>query len=304
MHQAGIRNTVATSGTALTAEHARTLKRMVRGVALTYDGDAAGQQAMLRSLGVLLAEGLDVVVVDLPAGEDPDSLVRGAGADGWSRLRDSAYDAVEFVHRHVLRTSTGGDPRERALHVVVRLLAGVTETIRHRLLVERASQVFGLSEGVIARAARQATVAGDRVPEPVSTAVRAQRRGESELERRLLRGLWQAPELLDAARAELRPEDLEDAGARALAGWWWEHGVALPEGDGEAAALARELASTPREQDPSAEVLGTIRRLVVRRLQRELRARRTGLAAASGESAERLMQEIQDIARTLQKLST
>jgi hypothetical protein len=62
MHQAGIRNTVATSGTALTAEHARTLKRMVRGVALTYDGDAAGQQAMLRSLGVLLAEGLDVVV--------------------------------------------------------------------------------------------------------------------------------------------------------------------------------------------------------------------------------------------------
>jgi len=311
MHQAGIRHTVATSGTALTAEHARTLKRMVRGVALTYDGDAAGQQAMLRSLGVLLAEGLDVVVVDLPAGEDPDSLVRGAGADGWSRLRDSAYDAVEFVHRHMLRTSGepgrtpgSGDPRERALHVVVRLLAGVTETIRHRLLVERASQVFGLSEGVIARAARQATVAGDRVPEPVSTAVRAQRRGESELERRLLRGLWQAPELLDEARAELRPEDLEDAGARALAGWWWEHGVALPEGDGEAAALARELASTTREQDPSAEVLGTIRRLVVRRLQRELRARRTGLAAASGESAERLMQEIQDIARTLQKLST
>ena len=81
-------------------------------------------------------------------------------------------------------------------------------------------------------------------------------------------------------------------------------GVALPEGDGEAAALARELASTQKEQDPSAEVLGTIRRLVVRRLQRELRARRTGLAAASGESAERLMQEIQDIARTLQKLST
>jgi DNA primase catalytic core len=118
MHQAGIRNTVATSGTALTADHARALRRMVRGVALTYDGDAAGQQAMLRSLGVLLAEGLDVVVVDLPAGEDPDTLVRRAGADGWCKVRDSAYDAVEFVHRHVLRSSTGGDPRERALHVV------------------------------------------------------------------------------------------------------------------------------------------------------------------------------------------
>jgi len=304
MHQAGIRNTVATSGTALTADHAHVLKRMSRGVALTYDGDAAGQQAMLRSLGVLLAEGLDVVVVDLPAGEDPDSLVRRAGVDGWCKVRDSAYDAVEFVHRHVLRTTTGGDPRERALHVVVRLLAGVRDTIRHRLLVERASQVFGLSEGVIARAAHQATASGERVPEPVSAAVRAQRRVEGELERRLLRGLWLAPELLDEARAELQPADLEDPGARALAGWWWEHGVTLPEGDGEAAALARELASTERETDPSAEVLGTIRRLVVRRLQRELRARRAGLAGASGETADRLMQEIQDIARTLQKLST
>ena len=311
MHQAGIHNTVATSGTALTADHARALRRMVRGVALTYDGDAAGQQAMLRSLGVLLAEGLDVVVVDLPAGEDPDSLVRRAGEDGWCKVRDSAYDAVEFVHRHVLRTAGApgrppgsGDPRERALHVVVRLLTGVTDTIRHRLLVERASQVFGISEGVIARAARQASAGGERVPEPVSAAVRAQRRAGAELEHRLLRGLWHAPELLDEARAELTPQDFEDAGARALAGEWWEHGVALPEGDGEAAALARELASTEREQDPSAEVLGTIRRLVVRRLQRELRARRAGLAAASGELAERLMQEIQDIARTLQKLST
>jgi len=57
LQQAGIRNTVATSGTALTADHARSLRRLVRGVALTYDGDTAGQQAMLRSLGVLLAEG-------------------------------------------------------------------------------------------------------------------------------------------------------------------------------------------------------------------------------------------------------
>ncbi len=110
LHQAGVRNTVATSGTALTADHARALRRLVRGVALTYDGDAAGQQAMLRSLGVLLAEGLDVVVVELPAGDDPDTLVRRAGNPGWCTVRDSAYDAVEFVHRHVLRTTTGATP--------------------------------------------------------------------------------------------------------------------------------------------------------------------------------------------------
>jgi len=306
LHQAGVRNTVATSGTALTADHARALRRLVRGVALTYDGDAAGQQAMLRSLGVLLAEGLDVVVVDLPPGDDPDTLVRRAGADGWCTVRDSAYDAVEFVHRHVLRTATGGDPRERALQVVVRLLGGVTDTIRHRLLVERASQVFGVDEGVIARAARLAA-GGDRGGAPVTVAVQAQRRRESELERRLLRALWAAPDLLEAARAELGVEDFEDGGARALAAWWWERGVVMPDEDGPdgAAALARELASEQEEgQDHRAEGLGSIRRLVVRRLQRELRSRQSGLKAARGDDATRLMNEIQEIARALQKLST
>jgi len=306
LHQAGIRNTVATSGTALTADHARALRRLVRGVALTYDGDAAGQQAMLRSLGVLLAEGLDVVVVDLPPGDDPDTLVRRAGADGWCTVRDSAYDAVEFVHRHVLRTATGGDPRERALQVVVRLLGDVTDAIRHRLLVERASQVFGVDEGVIARAARLAA-GGDRGMAPVTAAVQAQRRRESGLERRLLRALWAAPDLLETARAELGVEDFEDGGARALAAWWWERGVVMPEEDGPdgAAALARELASEQEEgQDHRAEGLGAIRRLVVRRLQRELRSRQSGLKAARGDDATRLMNEIQEIARALQKLST
>ena len=315
MHQAGVPNAVATSGTALTADHARALRRMVRGVALTYDGDAAGQQAMLRSLGVLLAEGLDVVVVDLPAGEDPDTLVRRAGADGWCKVRDSAYDAVEFVHRHVLRTAGApgrtpgsGDPRERALHVVVRLLAGVTDAIRHRLLVERASQVFGLSEAVIARAARAAGKPGTG-PEaasrdPLTAAVRAQRRVEDAVERQLLLGLLHVPDLLAEAREWLEPEMFGEGGARVLAKVWWEHGVALPEGDGEAAALARELAAAGGEElDQRAIVHGAIRQLRIRHLQRQRRARESELSTArEQELKDRLSREIQSIARELFEL--
>ena len=79
----------------------------------------------------------------------------------------------------------------------------------------------------------------------------------------------------------------------------------MPDDDGEAAALARELASAGGEgQDHGAEVIGALRRLVVRRLQRRLRRCQSSLAAARGDDATRLMQEIQDIARTLQKLST
>jgi hypothetical protein len=210
---------------------------------------------------------------------------------------------MQFVQRHVLRTNAGGDPRERALQVVVRLLAGVTDTIRRRLLVERASQVFGMSEGVIARAARLARE-GDRAGTTVAAAVRAQRRVESDLERRLLLGLWHAPEQLDTVRAEMHVEEFEDAGARALAAWWWKQGVVLPEGDGAEAVLARELAAGGTDNaDPGAETLGILRRLVIRRWERERRQRQSRLGTARGDEAARLMQEIQDIARTLHDLS-
>jgi hypothetical protein len=82
----------------------------------------------------------------------------------------------------------------------------------------------------------------------VATAVQSQRRRESDVERRLLRALWKEPDLLGAARGELRVEDFEDGSARALAALWWEHGVVMPseEGADGAATLARELASRGR----------------------------------------------------------
>ena len=304
MHQAGIRNTVATSGTALTADHARALRRMVRGVALTYDGDAAGQQAMLRSLGVLLAEGLDVVVVDLPAGEDPDTLVRRAGADGWCKVRDSAYDAVEFVHRHVLRSSTGGDPRERALHVVVRLLAGVTDAIRHRLLVERASQVFALSEAVIARAARQASAGSAGVPEPVSIAIKAQREAAGRVDRDFLLGLWYAPHLLADVRESVRPDHLTEGAARELYTYWLEHGIALPEPESGATSLARELVSSGGETlNHEPQVLGAAVALRRRWLEHRLRAiRLLTVQTKDPEALKDLQRENFDLAKALSEL--
>ena len=130
-------------------------------MALTYDGDAAGRDAMMRSLGVLLAEGLDVSVVDLPAGEDPDTLVKRGGADAWRVLRDASTDPVEFIQRHVLRAGGSGDPRERALQAVVALGAVVADPIRLRLLAERAERVLGVAPAVLERA-----IAIKRRPQP------------------------------------------------------------------------------------------------------------------------------------------
>jgi DNA primase len=277
LHQAGLTHTVATSGTALTADQARLLRRAAPHVALTYDGDEAGRDAMMRSLSVLLAEGLEVVVVDLPLGEDPDTLVRRGGADAWRVLRAAGYDPVEFIQRHVLRAEGGaaaGDPRERALQAVVRLAAEVRDPIRVRLLLERASQVFGLPESVLARAVGLHK-GGQSTEAPLKAAVREQRRGESDLERRLLSALLHASEELQKARQLLRPEDFRDPECAALARWLWSGRPDLPDQDAEG-VLTRELASSGSPNvDWRAEAHGSILRMQRRNLterQSELRA--------------------------------
>jgi DNA primase len=304
MHQAGLRHTVATSGTALTADQARLLKRLAARVALTYDGDRAGREAMMRSLGTLLAEGLEVAVVDLPDGEDPDTLLAKGGIEAWEEARRRAADPAEFVQRHVLRAAASGDeagdPRERAAQAVVRLAVGVGDPIRLRLLIERASQLLGLSEGVLSRAiALQRGGADTRAP--IGAAVRAASHGERTLERRLLQALLLAPGEMPEARQRLSPEDFRDAECAALALALWS-GRAR---ESELAQLERELTAESLELDWGAEARGGVRRMVERRLLRQLQERRQQLHhAPPPEEAARLMQEIDELARSLRDLST
>ena len=309
LHQTGIRNTVATSGTALTADHARQLRRLARGVALTYDGDAAGQEAMLRSLGVLLAEGLDVAVVDLPAGDDPDTLVRREGEAGWCRVRDSAYDAVEFVQRHVLRRGGGGDPRERALQAVLRLLAGVGDTIRREVLIQRADNVMGdVLSGVDGRAYQVISRAlgqlrsGQAGQSAAPSAVRAPKRTEHDLERRALQALLHAESLREWAREFVSPEEFADPAARELAVALWRGddaaAIAGPAGD-----LARELiAGAPEGFDWGAEAEGALRAVKVRALERARREKQSALRGANGEEQLRLLEDVNRIAQQIREL--
>jgi hypothetical protein len=173
--------------------------------------------------------------------------------------------------------------------------------------VERASQVFGVAEGVIARAARLAS-SGDRSGQPMAAAVKTERQIGNSVERSLLKGLWHAPELLDAARAELRPEDFSDEGMRSLARAWWEHGVLIqiPEPDGEQAGrVARELAISDEEGlNHHAIVQGAIRKLLLRRLRQEQRQRGAELGVAKGDELLRIKREIHEIALRLKELST
>jgi DNA primase len=306
LHQAGLTHTVATSGTALTADQARLLRRVTPRLALTYDGDEAGREAMMRSLGVLLGEGLEVAIVELAQGEDPDTLVRKGGAEAWRAARAAAYDPVEFIQRHVLRgggNAPATDARERALQSVVRLAAEVRDPIRSRLLLERANQVFGLSESVLARAVALRR-GGQSDDAPVRAAVREQRRVGSDLERTLLRALLLAPEAIEAVRDRVSPDDFEDARCAALARWLWSGRLDLPEGD-EETGLARELAAGGgTEPDWVAVAVGCTLRMREKRLKERKREIVLALQKAGvlGEVTE-LQREDQSISEELAEIT-
>ena len=302
LHQAGARHTVATSGTALTPEHVKILKRMTTRVALTYDGDTAGRDAVARSLGVLLAEGIDVVVVDLPAGEDPDTLVRRGGIEAWNEVRRRASDPVEFFERHVLRGKVAGDPREAAVQAVVRLIGRVPDPVRARLLIERAGAVFGLEPEVIARAV--ALQRGGQVSQrPVEAALHAQRRLQRGVEVDVLHALLQDRGSFAETEGHVGPEDFRDPLCAEVAHWLWSGGIGFPEG-ADAAALVREL-SLASEVDYHwrEQARGGVRQIVIRRLKHERKQAQERLRrAATPTEQTQLLENVRDLSRNIEEL--
>ncbi len=157
--EAGIQNVIAPQGTAFTARQARILKRYVEEVVLCFDSDAAGEKAAERSLPALLAENLAVRVALLPAGEDPDSLIRGKGADIFGSLMK---DAPDFFSAQFLRLSQQPDfnsPRGRnnAAHKLADSIGWLQDSVLRSLHVQEYAIRLGLAagdlEGLVAEAA-------------------------------------------------------------------------------------------------------------------------------------------------------
>lgn len=103
LYSAGFKNVVASMGTSLTQEQARLIKRYTDRVLISYDGDAAGQKANLRGLDILKGEGLDVKVVPLPDGLDPDDVIKQTGTDGYRKCLDAAMPLIDYKLSVVVR---------------------------------------------------------------------------------------------------------------------------------------------------------------------------------------------------------
>lgn len=151
--QAGLSEAVAGCGTALTAEHARLLKRYVREVFTLYDGDRAGREATRKAALLLLQAGIAVRVVSFPSGEDPDSFVRSQGAEAMNALIEAAPSALDFFLAEARADFGGGGVAGaiRSVQAVKPLILAISDPLERDVAIEAAAQQLGLDARSFAR---------------------------------------------------------------------------------------------------------------------------------------------------------
>ncbi len=150
-HKSGVENVVASSGTSLTTEQIRLIKRFAPEVTVLYDGDAAGIKASLRGIDMLLEEGLRIKVVLFPDGEDPDSFARKNSPEVLKQfLADSEEDFIAFKTR-LLSSETKKDPIKRAqlIQEVVASIAVIPDAISRAVYIEECSVKLKISEEIL-----------------------------------------------------------------------------------------------------------------------------------------------------------
>ena len=171
--QAGFKETVASLGTALTVDQLRLLSRYSRNIFACFDGDAAGRKASLRALEVFLGAGLFGSGVFIPAGFDPDTLVRDRGAQAFTELIDKSQLLVDYFLREQADAAGASlNGRTRAVERVAEILRMVANPIEFNLLARRAEDFLGVSEEVLRKVVREGRGA-NQAPRPPAGAVAA-----------------------------------------------------------------------------------------------------------------------------------
>ena len=151
LHQGGIKNVVASSGTSLTDGQIRLIKRYTDNVTVLYDGDAAGIRASLRGIDMLLEGGLNVRVVLFPDGDDPDSYIRKVGDQRFKdHLETASQDFIQFKTDLVSREAAQ-DPvkKAEAIREVLQSISKVPDPIKRQVFLQQTSQAFGIDEQVL-----------------------------------------------------------------------------------------------------------------------------------------------------------
>lgn len=151
MHQAGIKNVVASSGTALTPDQIRLINRLTKNITVLFDGDAAGMRASLRGIDLILEAGMNVRVCTFPDGDDPDSFAKKTPIDELQLyLKDNATDFIRFK-ADLLMKDAGNDPIKKAdvIRDIVVSISKVPDYIQREVYVQQCASIMDISEDVL-----------------------------------------------------------------------------------------------------------------------------------------------------------
>ena len=151
MHQSGIENVVASSGTALTSDQIRLIHRFTNNITVLYDGDGAGIKASIRGIDMLLEEGMNIKVCLLPDGEDPDSFARKHNATEYQAyINNNEVDFIRFK-TNLLMEEAGKDPIKRAelISSIVKSISVIPDSIVRSVYIRECSQLLKMDEKVL-----------------------------------------------------------------------------------------------------------------------------------------------------------
>lgn len=167
LHQAGIENVVASSGTSLTIEQIRLIGRFTQNITVLYDGDSAGIKASLRGMDMILEEGLNVKLVVFPEGEDPDSYVQKIGSEAFVKnIQDNATDFITFKAELSLKEA-GSDPFKRAelIKDMVGSISKIPDSIKRSIFFQKTASLMQIDEQLLISESNKITIERGRQKE-------------------------------------------------------------------------------------------------------------------------------------------
>ena len=180
MHQVGVENVVASSGTALTQGQIRLIHRFTENITVLYDGDAAGIKAALRGIDMLIEEGMNVKVVLLPDGEDPDSFARRGATAFEQYIQENETDFIRFKMRLLLHEAAN-DPIKRSAMIndILRTIAIIPNNIARAVYLRECSETMEIDEQVLLKEVNRLRLqreqrGGNGYAQPISTATSTQ----------------------------------------------------------------------------------------------------------------------------------
>jgi len=311
LHRAGLGFAVAGLGTSFTADQAARIGRYTKRAYLLYDSDLAGLRATFRTGDILLAAGVHPMVVSLPSGEDPDSLI---GRDGAAAIRHLLDDAVDLLERKLQILRREGyldrvEGRRRAVDGLLSTLRAVSDPALRDIYVDRAVDGLGIRRETLVDEIARLESSRPRRRSPAAGPGRP-RRGPppaSRTERDFLLLLVRDPALTrQAVRVGLAPDHMSDPRGRELfeiLSAASDEGLDSPDwtsASASAADLAKALRESDRELPDAARVFdAVVRRLLYRRHRERIEQIGRAIKLAEPEQQRRLLGEKQELVREL-----